>query len=125
MINDMEAKHFKVGEIIFNEGDPAGSVFLIDKGKVEIQKITDGQTVTLATLGWNEIFGEMALIDQSPRSASAVAIEDTWAYMLDKDVFEDKIKAMHPFMQAVFTILVTTTRTLTTAQVEHLSSLEQ
>jgi CRP/FNR family cyclic AMP-dependent transcriptional regulator len=125
MISDMEAKHFKSGEIIFNEGDPAGSVFLIDKGAVEITKKVDGASITLTTLGWNELFGEMALVDNSPRSASAVAIEDTWAYKLDKVVFEGKIKEMHPFMQAVFAILVSTTRDLTETQAEHLSSIQE
>jgi CRP/FNR family transcriptional regulator, cyclic AMP receptor protein len=68
----VSARHFKAGETIFNEGDPAAEVYVIWSGRVGIQL---GNRL-LDTLEGNEIFGEMALIDDKPRSATAVAVTD-------------------------------------------------
>jgi CRP/FNR family transcriptional regulator, cyclic AMP receptor protein len=68
----LPVRNFKAGETIFEEGDPATELFVIQSGQVEIQT-GDRQ---LDILDANSIFGEMALIDPSPRSASAVAATD-------------------------------------------------
>jgi CRP/FNR family transcriptional regulator, cyclic AMP receptor protein len=65
-------RHFKAGEMIFKEGDAAAEVYVIWSGRVGIQL---GNRL-LDTLEANEIFGEMALIDDKPRSATAVALTD-------------------------------------------------
>ena len=62
----------KAGEIIFKEGDEAHQLFVIKSGEVAIQS----GNRTLAELSTNHIFGEMALIDDAPRSATAVARTD-------------------------------------------------
>jgi CRP/FNR family transcriptional regulator, cyclic AMP receptor protein len=62
----------KAGEIIFKEGDEAQQLFVIKSGEVAIQS---GNRM-LAELSTNHIFGEMALIDDAPRSATAVAKTD-------------------------------------------------
>ncbi len=66
---DVPTRDFKAGETIFHEGDRGAELFVIQRGRV---RILSGNRL-LETLGENEIFGEMALIDDSPRSASAVA----------------------------------------------------
>jgi CRP-like cAMP-binding protein len=63
---------FKAGEIIFQEGDPAEEFYVIKSGTVEIRL---GNRL-LDTLDEHSIFGEMALIDTAPRSATAVAATD-------------------------------------------------
>jgi len=66
-------RSFKAGDVIFREGDPAAELLLIVKsGTVEI-RIHDR---LIDTLGERSIFGEMALIDKGPRSATAVATTD-------------------------------------------------
>ena len=65
-------REFKAGEVIFKEGDPGAELFVIQSGKVDIQL---GNRL-LSTLGDHDIFGEMALIDPAPRSATAVAKTD-------------------------------------------------
>jgi CRP/FNR family transcriptional regulator, cyclic AMP receptor protein len=62
-------REYKAGEIIFKEGEPAAEFFVIQSGEVDIQF---GNRL-LGTLGDLDIFGEMALIDAAPRSATAVA----------------------------------------------------
>jgi CRP-like cAMP-binding protein len=62
----------KAGEIVFKEGDEANELFVIKSGDIEIQL----GNRKLAELPANSIFGEMALIDKSPRSATAIAKTD-------------------------------------------------
>jgi CRP/FNR family cyclic AMP-dependent transcriptional regulator len=65
-------RNFKAGDVIFKEGDPAEEMFVVQTGSVEIRL---GNRL-LDTLPERSIFGEMALIDHGPRSATAVAATD-------------------------------------------------
>jgi CRP/FNR family cyclic AMP-dependent transcriptional regulator len=65
-------REFKAGEVIFKEGDAAAEFFVIQRGKVDIRL---GNRL-LGTLSDHDIFGEMALIDAAPRSATAIAATD-------------------------------------------------
>jgi CRP/FNR family cyclic AMP-dependent transcriptional regulator len=70
--NGIEARSAKAGEVIFKEGDEAHQLFVIKSGEVIIQS----GNRKLAELSTSQIFGEMALIDDAPRSANAVAKTD-------------------------------------------------
>ena len=70
--NTIDAQSFKAGSVIFREGDEARELFVIKSGQVRIQ--IGNRTVT--ELAADSIFGEMALIDNEPRSATAVALTD-------------------------------------------------
>ena len=70
--NHIDALPFKAGSIIFREGDEARELFVIKSGEVRIQ--IGNRTIT--ELGPDSIFGEMALIDNEPRSATATAVTD-------------------------------------------------
>ncbi len=62
------------GTIIFESGDDAADVFVVASGKVKIVTLSpEGKELILATLGAGQVFGEMALIESAPRSASAIA----------------------------------------------------
>ena len=65
-------RSFKPGETIFKEGDPANELYVIERGQVRIQ-LGNRQ---LDVLDEHNIFGEMALIDGAPRSATAIATTD-------------------------------------------------
>ncbi|KIL99618.1 cAMP-binding protein [Paramagnetospirillum magnetotacticum MS-1] len=75
-------KKFHAGQIIFNEGDPGDMAYVVESGKVAIFKTVGGQKVKLGQIGTNGVFGEMALIDNEPRMASAMAAEDTVCLMI-------------------------------------------
>jgi CRP/FNR family transcriptional regulator, cyclic AMP receptor protein len=80
---DVPLTNVAAGEVILKKGDPAKEMFLVRKGKVAI-KVGDKTVEEIASGG---IFGEMALIDREPRSASAVAVEDSEIIPIDERLF--------------------------------------
>ena len=71
-------KHHRKGESIIREGSTADTFYIIQNGKVAItKKFEDGEEIVLAVQYDGDFFGEMALLDKGPRSASAVALEAT------------------------------------------------
>lgn len=110
----MQKKQYKKGQFIFREGGNPGEVYLILDGEVEIVKEAGGKNVHLALLGKNSIFGEMALIDNKPRSASALAkSENVECMALGVIEFNEKLEAMDPFLRGIFRVLVHTVREMT------------
>lgn len=81
--NDENAKTFEAGEVIFNQGDPGEFMYVILEGEVKIT--THDRFIDM--LAGGEIFGEMALVDDSPRSASAIAATPCKIVPIDKDRF--------------------------------------
>lgn len=67
---------YRESEVIFEEGSIGRHMYVISSGSVQIQKQGNGGVVPLSVLGKGDIFGEMALVDSLPRSATAVAAED-------------------------------------------------
>jgi CRP-like cAMP-binding protein len=80
-----EKSVFARNEDIFFEGDSGNSMFLIVSGRVEITRKAGGRTVPLAKLGPGESFGEMALVEHMPRSASVRALEPCITLKLPED----------------------------------------
>ena len=74
--DDLERIKIQAGEAIFNEGDFGDRAYIVEDGIVEISRKVGGEKMTLGTVEKNGIFGEMALIDESNRIASAVAVID-------------------------------------------------
>ena len=95
---------YKPKEIILKEGDRGSEVYLIISGKVVVtERIVKGSYRVLNSLGPGEIFGEMAMLENAPRSATLIAAIDTKLLSLTPDQFE-KIFKTHP--RWAFKILV-------------------
>jgi CRP-like cAMP-binding protein len=73
--------------MVFAETMPGRELYIIQKGSVKITKIVNDNEVLLAVLKQGDIFGEMALIEDKPRSASAIAFEDSVLLAVNKDNF--------------------------------------
>lgn len=98
-------KVYSDGDVIFKEGEKGENMFVIQSGKVSITKKTDSGDLTIATLGKGELFGEMALFDQLPRSATAIAVGEARILNIDKKKF---FTAASRDPSMVFKILETT-----------------
>jgi CRP-like cAMP-binding protein len=85
-------KHYRAGEAIFREGDPGNALFIVLEGRVAITHAVDGVEKSLATLSPGTYFGELALIDEQPRFASARADEDSVLLILYKSHFDQLIE---------------------------------
>ncbi|MFP4644143.1 MAG: Crp/Fnr family transcriptional regulator [Spirochaetales bacterium] len=83
---------YQPGDLIFCEYEPGDSFYLIQNGRVQILKILGDIEKTVDILHPGEIFGEMAILDDSPRSASAVAVDDVKALQFNKANFEILMK---------------------------------
>jgi len=101
---------FPAKTVIFHENSQSSDVYLIRSGRVEIRKSVEGQSVLLKTLGAQEVFGEMAVISNKPRSATATAIADTECYIMNTAEFEERLQSTDPFLRAIFRILSNTVR---------------
>ena len=85
---------FKAGELIFRQGDEGRAAFVIQSGAVEIFLQAEQKAIVVARFQKGEIFGELALIDGSPRSAGARAMTHCEILCLDKQEF-DFLRAQH------------------------------
>ncbi len=77
---------FEEGQCIFSQGDPAMELFLVLSGTIQVNvQIQPGDTVPLGRVGEHEILGEMGLLDDAPRLATAVATSRVHALAISKD----------------------------------------
>ncbi len=75
--DSIQREHYKKGEFIFFEGDIESHFYIIEKGEVQIfTKASTGKRLDICTISEGESFGEFALLDNAPRSASAEAMGD-------------------------------------------------
>ncbi len=86
-------REFAKGTILFHEGDTQSKeMYVIHRGKVKISKKVGHQETVLAYLGQGEFFGEMAILNNKPRSATAEVTEDSTLLVIDPKTFEMMIK---------------------------------
>ena len=83
----MQTRHIPAGETIFSEGDASNEAYIIRAGRVEILKQSSERQVRLAVLGEGDVFGEMGLLDERPRSATAHALEHVVADAVGRTEF--------------------------------------
>jgi CRP-like cAMP-binding protein len=88
-------RRYESGDVILHEGDPGETAYMIDHGQVEVTKQLDGQTVHLAYIGTGDVFGEMSMIDDRPRSATITAVEPTVVREIHRESFYDGLQS-HP-----------------------------
>ena len=81
------------GSVILFENDPGDSLFVVRSGRVKVVLIgEDGREVILGVLGIGQHFGELALIDEQPRSAHVIAMEDATLIVLRRDDFRKRVE---------------------------------
>jgi signal transduction histidine kinase len=80
-----QERHLTPGQEIFREGDPGDGVYFVKDGLVEISSLVgNGKRHVFSRLGDSEIFGEMAVLEQRPRSATATAVNDAEVYFIPR-----------------------------------------
>lgn len=88
IIKNIVLNYYPVGHVFFHEGDNDGGMFIIKQGMVKIsRKNTNGEDLEVAVLSNNDFFGEMSLVLNEPRNATATAISDCEVFQLKKEDF--------------------------------------
>jgi len=90
------------GTMVFSDSQSGNDLFIIKEGQVKITKVVNGKEVMLAMLKKGDMFGEMALLENKPRSASAIATEDTILMTVNRKNF-DQMVATQPQLVATLT----------------------
>ena len=88
-------QRYQPGQEVVRQGDTGVGAFIIRSGKVDIVQERDGKEAKLATLGPGDVLGEMALLDEFPRSATARAVEPTTALGIQRWHFRGILES-HP-----------------------------
>lgn len=91
----------KPGDELFREGDPPTSAYLIESGDIEISTMREQRVVKLAKLGPGDLLGEMAVIDDSPRTATATALTDCALLAIDKAQIAERLQQTDPIIRAL------------------------
>ena len=101
----LERRFVPEGTLVMRQGEEGYSAYLIQSGSVGIYSEQDGRKVELARLQAGQIFGEMALIFDEPRTASVKALEDCNLIVINRDVFQHKLARTDPTIRAMIEML--------------------
>ncbi|HVY64369.1 MAG TPA: Crp/Fnr family transcriptional regulator [Gammaproteobacteria bacterium] len=90
----LREKSYPKGSVILFEDDPGDALFIVRTGRVKVVLVAeDGREVILGLLGVGEHFGELSLIDDQPRSAHVIAMEESTLLVLRRDDFRRRVEA--------------------------------
>ncbi len=101
-----DIQRFKKGATIIHEGTAGSNAYLIMSGSVQVSKQVGDEPLVLSRLAKGNIFGEMSLVDDKPRSATVVALEDTDVRVITRERFETMLeqnpRGVIPLLKQVF-----------------------
>lgn len=103
----LNRRAFPAGDVIFHEGDAGSQAFVVQKGRIRIVKdMAEGEKGTLGFVETGGIFGEMALLDNSPRMATAVADEYSVLIAIPEDTLQQKLKRTNPVVKMMLMVMI-------------------
>ena len=100
------SKKFAAGEEVFRIGDQGRNAYFIESGSVQISIRRDDTDAVIAKLGVGEIFGEMSMIDDAPRSATVTAVVDTEVIVIQRSRFLKPLQSGDPMMNLILRVVL-------------------
>lgn len=104
MADQLPRKQFTAGEEIFARGDKGEQAYFIDRGVVEISTIQRGKKVVIARLGTGDLFGELALLNQQTRTATATALENVELVTINADQLNRALNDANPLLRKLLQV---------------------
>ncbi|HEY0138994.1 MAG TPA: cyclic nucleotide-binding domain-containing protein, partial [Nannocystis sp.] len=98
---------FSRGTHVIRQGEVGDAAYIVVSGKLEVYKTIDGERISLRQLGPGDMFGETAIFAASPRTASVVVTADASMVVVTRDVIEQELDSMKPWMGAFIRTLAT------------------
>lgn len=114
-IATLRSRRYRRDETVFHQGDPGGALHVVVRGtiKIVLPAPEAGEPAILTTLGPGAFFGELALLDGEPHSASAVAVEPSETLMLGREAFDRLLETEPGLRRALLAALAGEMRRLT------------
>lgn len=107
----MRRRTYRRGEVIFHQGDPGDSLHVVCQGRLKVVITADnGEEAVLAVLGPGSVFGEMAILDGGPRSATVVALEAVETALLSRTDFTGLLRRSPAAVDGLLASLAKTIR---------------
>jgi SulP family sulfate permease len=91
----LSRRSFRAGEFVFREGEPGHELFIIAQGSASVRRLDGARSLRLVTFSAGLVFGEMALLDATPRSASVQADGELLCWVMSRDVFDELVEQHH------------------------------
>ncbi len=101
---------FPKGKVLFKQGEKGEAAYIVQAGAVGIYREAQGRKIPLATVRKGELFGEMAVIDGSPRMATGFTLEDSTLMVISVEAMKEKLRKADPFIRALIHMLMTNLR---------------
>jgi len=108
----IEVVTFPKGKVLFRQGDRGTAAYVVNSGAIGIFREAGDRKIPLATVRKGELFGEMAVIDNSPRMATAFVLEESTLMVISVDAMADKMKRTDPFIKALVLMLMNNLRSV-------------
>lgn len=112
MLNNLNREVYAQGETIFKEGDEGNCAYLIEDGVIEILITINGQEQRINQIGGSELFGEVALIDQQPRTATARALEKVVLIPIHRNMVTELLEKTDPIVRHLLLVILARYRTV-------------
>ncbi|MEI7841727.1 MAG: EAL domain-containing protein [Gallionellaceae bacterium] len=106
MLNNLNRQVFGIGETIFKEGDEGDCAYLIEDGVVEIFVTINGQEQRVNQIGKSELFGEVALIDHQPRTATARAVNKVVLITIQRKTVTELLEKTDPIVRHLLLVIL-------------------
>jgi CRP-like cAMP-binding protein len=106
----VEVITFPKGKVLFKQGEKGDAAYVVQSGAVGMYREAQGRKIPLATVRKGELFGEMAVVDTSPRMATAFALEESLVMVIPIDIMLDKMRKADPFIRAMIHMLMNNLR---------------
>jgi EAL domain-containing protein (putative c-di-GMP-specific phosphodiesterase class I) len=106
MLDNLNRELYGTGEIIFKEGDAGDCAYLIEDGMVEISVVVDGREQRVNQIGKGELFGEVALIDHQPRTATARAVGKVVLVTIERKLVNELLEKTDPIVRHLLLVVL-------------------
>jgi EAL domain-containing protein (putative c-di-GMP-specific phosphodiesterase class I) len=106
MLNSLNREIYEKGEIVFKEGDAGDCAYLIEDGIIDITATVNGQERLVIQIGKNELFGEVALIDHQPRTATARALEKVVLITINRKLVNELLEKTDPIVRHLLLVIL-------------------
>jgi EAL domain-containing protein (putative c-di-GMP-specific phosphodiesterase class I) len=106
MLNNLNREIYNIGDIIFKEGDEGNCAYLIEEGMIEISVMNNDQALLINKIGKGELFGEVALIDHQPRTATAKALENSVLIAIQRSLVNELLDKTDPIVRHLLLVIL-------------------